>query len=177
MSDGSSMSEESRFANIVGTFCLLVADRQRDAGEAAAELEASAPAALVTILTYPGISVSKLSATLQQSHSGTVRLLDRLQSKGLIVRGRSKVEDARAVSLTLSKAGERRARQILSLRRRALKKVLQPLSDDERVQFCRLIEKMLSGVKPTISGGYVICRLCELAVCPLDRCPVAQAAR
>ncbi|RWB32263.1 MAG: MarR family transcriptional regulator [Mesorhizobium sp.] len=170
-------NDGSRIANIVGTFSLVVADRQKAATNAAAELEASAPTALVTIFTYPGISVSKLSDTLQQSHSGTVRLVDRLQNEGLVVRARSNSDDARAVTLTLTKSGQKRVQKVLKLRRDALTKILAPLSEQERGEFCGLIEKILSSLNHTVSDGYVICRLCELAVCPLERCPVARSAK
>lgn len=170
-------SEKLRLANLLGAFSLVVSDRQKHATVVGAELEATAPTALVTILSYPGVSVGKLSTILRQSQSGTVRLLDRLQKEKLVTRSRSDTADGRAVCLSLTPAGAKRAKKILQERREVLLNVLKPLSDRERFQFSELLERLLYSLGHTEADGYVICRLCELSACPLDTCPVAKGAK
>jgi MarR family transcriptional repressor of emrRAB len=171
-----SKSAELRLANLLGAFALVVSDRQRLATEMGAALEATAPTALVAILSYPGLSVGKLSSILSQSHSGTVRVLDRLQQAGLIRRSRSDKNDGRTVYVSLTSEGEKRVKKILEERRETLLQILTPLSPPERRRFCQLLEKLLYSLGHTEDDGYVICRLCDLSICPLDICPVTQGA-
>ena len=59
----------------------------RAAGRASGRLAGAEPAALVTLAHYPGQSVTTLGQTLSLTHSGAVRLADRLEADGLVRRG------------------------------------------------------------------------------------------
>src|SRR5262249_13296317 len=74
----------SKAANLLGALALAVADRLREATEQPADgLAASEPAALVTLAHYPGQPIGSLGRTLGLSHSGAVRLADRMEAAGL----------------------------------------------------------------------------------------------
>jgi len=167
---------DARTANLLGALALRIGDELTDATESGAELGASAPAAIATVANYPGVAIGELSRILRQSHSGTVRLVDRLVASGLVERHRGGSDDKRSVALRPTQAGLQRARRILEERRRSLAAMLGPLGSGEREQLAALLEKMLGNLGHGEAEGYVICRLCELPVCPLDRCPVNRGA-
>ncbi len=76
----------------------MLADRINATTKAVAALGPSAPAALAALHEFlDGGSVTRLSSVLGLTHSGTVRLVDRLELEGLVERIGAK--DARAVSL------------------------------------------------------------------------------
>jgi MarR family transcriptional regulator, negative regulator of the multidrug operon emrRAB len=77
---------QSRDANLLAALALGIADRIRETIEAGAEHGAMASAALNTVGFFPGESIDALSKTLKLSHSGTVRLVDRLAEEGLVER-------------------------------------------------------------------------------------------
>src|SRR6266567_3796170 len=72
----------SRAANLLGALALAVCDRLHEATEHLDDgLAASEPAALVTLAHYPGQSILALGRTLGLTHSGAVRLADRLAAR------------------------------------------------------------------------------------------------
>ena len=140
---------------------------------AATEHGAASPAALVCIHWQPGSTIEALRQKLKLSHSGTVRLLDRLEEDGAIVREPGK--DGRSVALTLSAQGRRRVRAILEARSAVLSEALAPLSQAERRELGSLIEKVLGRITRDAEHADQVCRLCDEAVCPMERCPVECA--
>ncbi len=77
----------SRPANLLGALALAVSDRIREVTEQQADaLARSEPAALVSLVHYPGQPVGVLDQTLGLTHSGAVRLSDRLEAAGLVRR-------------------------------------------------------------------------------------------
>jgi MarR family transcriptional repressor of emrRAB len=158
----------------------------RERCEAAARHTAAAPAALVALHEFlGGGSVDDLRRTTGLTHSGAVRLVDRMVEEGYIERRPG--ADGRSVSLVLTPTGRRAARRVLAARARALDGVLAGLSETERATLTRFTEKMLRaitlerlaerqrGAPP--AGGWM-CRLCDLDACGRDRgtCPAAAAA-
>ena len=80
-------SSHQHAANVLGALSLVVADRMNAAVEAVVALGPSAPAALAALHEFlDGGSVTQLSSVLGLSHSGTVRLVDRLAVEGLVER-------------------------------------------------------------------------------------------
>jgi len=133
-----------------------------------------AAAALVTIGHNFGESVEFLSGILQLSHSGCVRLVDKLAGEGLIERRAGK--DRRSVALYLTETGQQRKRDVLAARRDALNGVFETLDRGQQEQFTQLIEVMLKAITTSKADADTICRLCEERVCAQERCPVTLGA-
>jgi DNA-binding MarR family transcriptional regulator len=153
--------------NAFGALSLAVADRMQEAMAGAAGHGASGPAALVALDgAAGGGSIDALRRLLGITHSGTVRLVDRLAEAGLVERRVG--PDARAVSLHLTPPGRRTARRVLAAREAALEQVLAPLSPAQRAQLQSLLGAMIEG----IADGR-ICRKCDTSRCA--NCPNANA--
>ena len=159
-----------RDANLLAALALGISDRIRETIESDAEHGAMASAALNTIGFFPHESIDVLSKTLKLSHSGTVRLVDRLAGEGLVERKKGK--DRRSVVLSLTRSGNRAFDELRRKRRQAVGEVITVLSANERMQMTRLAEKLLQQLTVDRASGDFICRLCEVDSCPQDRCPV-----
>lgn len=164
--------EDERTLNLLGAFALSLIDILNAAAETNAGYGGETPAALVTLGAQPGISINELRQILNLSHPGTVRLVDRLETQGLV--DRRSGADGRTLALFLTKAGQERRRAILSERRHQLQLAVDCLTDTDREQLTLLLEKMLTGMTTSAPRANEICRLCEEEVCPGDRCPVEQ---
>ncbi len=129
-----------------------------------------AAAALVSIGHNFGESVDFLSGILQLSHSGCVRLVDKLAEQSLVERREG--QDRRVVTLYLTAAGQARKREILRARREALNSVFDTLEERQQEQLTALMEVMLKAITSTKAEADIICRLCEEHACAQARCPV-----
>ena len=78
--------DNKRTLNLLGALALSIVDALNTVVEANAGYGGEAPAALVTLGAEPGISINTLRQILNLSHPGTVRLIDRLESQGLVER-------------------------------------------------------------------------------------------
>jgi MarR family transcriptional repressor of emrRAB len=174
-------------ANVLGALSLVVADRMNSAVEAIAALGPSAPAALAAMHEFAdGGSVTQLSSVLGLTHSGTVRLVDRLAAEGLAERVGA--EDGRAVSVVLTERGRDTAAQVLAAREQTLASVLAGLSPDQVDHLAAALDTMLTTVTraraeeraASTSGrpGPWLCRLCDFAACGRSEgdCPVNNTA-
>ena len=127
--------------NTLGALALAVADRVQEAVAAVAGHGASGPAALVALDGFAGGgSIDALRRILGLTHSGAVRLVDRLTAARLVERRIG--PDARAVSLHLTPEGRRVARRVLTAREAALEQVLVGLSPAQRDQLDSLLSAM-----------------------------------
>jgi DNA-binding MarR family transcriptional regulator len=160
----------ARDANLLGALVTALQDALVAATAEEARHGSAFPAALASMLGEPGMSIEQLRRILGLSHSGTVRLVDCLEADGMVERKAG--ADARTAALHLTVAGRRQARAVLEARRAALAPALDLLSAAERAQFGRLTEKLLAGLTRDRQHSDHICRLCDLAACPDDRCPV-----
>lgn len=159
--------------NVLGALALAVADRMQAAAEEVAGQGASGPAALVALDGLAGgQSIDSLRSMLGITHSGTVRLVDRLAAAGLVERRVG--SDARAVSLHLTPRGRRTARRVLTAREAALEQVLAVLSPFQREQLNPLLSRMLSALAGEREEARRICRLCDGGACRNrhEACPV-----
>lgn len=163
----------ARSSNLLGALATALGDELEAATRGATAHGAAFPAALVSVHWAPGVSIEELRRVLGLSHSGTVRLLDRLEREGTLERRAGR--DGRSVSLHLTAAGRRQARAVLDQRRRAMDRALALLGPAERAQFVRLIEKLLGGLTRDREHSDHICRLCDEAACPDATCPVGCA--
>ncbi|MFE3988858.1 MarR family winged helix-turn-helix transcriptional regulator [Nocardia tengchongensis] len=155
--------------------------------EAVAALGPSAPAALAAMHQFlDGASVTQLSSVLGLTHSGTVRLVDRLVTEGLVERGGA--QDGRAVSVALTRRGREMAAQILQTREKSLTTALSALSADEIDNLASALDTMLTTVtlaraeqRSAQRSGRPqpwLCRLCDFAACDRSEgdCPVNNVA-
>jgi DNA-binding MarR family transcriptional regulator len=165
-------------ANVLGTLSLAVTSRISEAAERSAALGASAPAALVALDGYlTGQPIDALRRVLGLTHSGTVRLVDRLVAAGLVER-RVRKTDGRAVPLGLTPAGRRVARRVLQSREAELEEILSVLTAEERETLSVLHDRLLGGMIGSREDARRTCRMCDPVGCghPEGRCPVTQAA-
>jgi MarR family transcriptional regulator, negative regulator of the multidrug operon emrRAB len=165
----------ARAQNLLGALAVALTDALQRVTALQAGHGAAAPAALVGIGTYPGQTIDQLSTTLQLSHSGTVRLIDRLAHDGLVERRAG--SDGRSVALYLTERGEQTTQALLAERQRVLGRALQALSDAEQDELTRLIEKVFAAIVEGRQHADHICRLCDEAVCPQETCPVECAVQ
>jgi DNA-binding MarR family transcriptional regulator len=167
------LSDTSRLANLLAAAARLVDDavEARLAGEL--ELTASAPAALVTLANHPGQPVDDLRRTLHLTHSGAVRLVDRLEADGLVRRR----PDGRSVRVELTARGRRRHAAVQRARLAAVEEALDALTPAARAQLEPILEAFLAAHGTSPDGLRRICRLCAYDACqrPDCACPVAAA--
>lgn len=178
---------DERLANVLGAFALAVSDALEAATERAAGGHAGAgPAALVALSDLlAGRSVDDLRRAVGLTHSGGVRVVDRLVTDGLAERRPG--PDGRSVALALTSPGRRLARQVGDARMAALDETLGVLDEAEQAQLGTLLDKLVAGVVARRleqrragadpAGGW-LCRLCDAVACqrPEGRCPAANAA-
>lgn len=132
-----------------------------------------------------GGSVTQLSSVLGLTHSGTVRLVDRLEVEGLVERVGAR--DGRAVSVVLTRTGRRMAVRILQAREASLTSALSALSSDEVDNLAATLDAMLTTLtraraEERAAGTHDrpqpwLCRLCDFAACGRSEgnCPVNNA--
>jgi MarR family transcriptional regulator, negative regulator of the multidrug operon emrRAB len=179
-------SSDARLANLLGALATGVTDGIRDAMCDAAEMDVVSASALVALLEFsPGGSIQTLSDVVGLTHSGAVRLVDRLVLAGYVVRRQGR--DGRAREITLTARGATLARRVRRARERAIAPTLESFSATERAHLTELCERLVGaltrqrleqradGVAPT---GGALCRTCDFVACgrDTDRCPAAQAA-
>ena len=169
---------DDRLANVLGAFALAVVDGLDVATERAALV------ALCDLLE--GRSVDDLRRAVGLTHSGGVRVVDRLVAGGLVERRRG--ADGRAVALHLTEEGRRQAGQARHARLATLHDVLSVLDDREQAQLAAILDKLVAamvgrrlearaaGAPPT--GGW-LCRLCDPVACERaeGHCPALNAAQ
>jgi MarR family transcriptional repressor of emrRAB len=172
------MHTEQRQANLLGAFSLAVTDRVGAAVRDVAPSAGEGPAGLVAAATFlEGGSIEDLSQALGRSHSATVRLIDKLELRGLLERRGA--DDARSWAIVATESGGETARRILDARVAVLAELLEPLSPSERGELSRLLEKLLGGLASSGAERRRICRLCDCNACGHEsgHCPVTEAPR
>ena len=98
-------------------------------------------AALVAIGSHPGIDATRLSQIIYFDRSTIGDVLDRIESKGWIVRI-STADDRRLKLLTLAPAGQDVLRQVGPAIYRVQERLLAPLTASEAKTLIRLLTKM-----------------------------------
>jgi MarR family transcriptional regulator, negative regulator of the multidrug operon emrRAB len=175
-----------RLTNLLAVVALEVGDRVRSDVQHAAGQASAAPAALVALEEFAnGSSIERLRDMVGLTHSGCVRLVDRLAEAGLVERRAA--SDVRAVSVVLTRTGHATARRIRVARARALEPFLADLDDDDRRQLEDLCARIVrSATRQRLAararqdppeGGW-LCRMCDFEACGRGRglCPAATTA-
>jgi DNA-binding MarR family transcriptional regulator len=166
-------TSERQPANLVSAFALAAGERIRTATEAALAHGASAPAALVALESFAaGETIDGLRRVLGLTHSGTVRVVDRLVAAGLVERRMG--PDARSVALSLTPAGRRTARRVMVAREAAAEEPLAALSPAERARLGDLLARVLVEVVGAPDAARHACRLCDVEACrgAVRACPM-----
>jgi DNA-binding MarR family transcriptional regulator len=164
-----------RQANLSGALAVALSDRIHEAAVASMGLGPSGPAALTALNgSAAGASIDALRRIVGLTHSGAVRLVDRLAGAGHVERRLG--ADHRSVSLWLTPDGRRAARRLLASREAAVESALSRLTAAERSALERAAEKILSGLAAESGAGDRICRLCDTEACgrPRGLCPVQR---
>jgi DNA-binding MarR family transcriptional regulator len=158
--------------NQLGALCLALADAQTRAVTEAAGVNAKAGALMAVLGIHTDESIVDASLFLDLSHSATVRLVDQMVTKGILVR-RPGV-NKRSVRLSLTQKGRRLRRNVLDARQAVLEDALSPLTAEERKLTTKLLQRLLIHQVTSRTAADRICRLCDEEVCP--NCPVEQVA-
>ena len=159
--------------NLLGATGLAVKDALDRTASSVTGLQGEAPAALLTIGTRPGRPIEDLRRALDLSHSGTVRLVARLQRRDWVKRVAAK--DGREVRLHLTGAGEVVVHRLLAARRAALEVMLAAVPEEDRPYLKRGLSRLLGKLASTREQAWHVCRLCEHGVCRGESCPVGSA--
>ncbi len=164
-----------RVANLLGALALAVSDGIREATQQqAGGLARPEPAALVTLNHYPGQSVGALARTLGLTHSGAVRLADRLVAAGLA--RRVSEGPGRTLALHLTESGQLAASRVLVRRQAAVQQLVSGLEPDQVAALEQLVGRLLAALTTDRASAHRLCRLCDEPLCERDvRCPVDQA--
>jgi len=162
--------------NLLGAAVLALSDDMNVATARAAGQGGQAPAALVELAEHPGLTVDGLRRRLKLTHPAVVRLLDRLDERGLARRRRGGA-DARATSITLTEQGQAVAAAVTASRGAVLEKAMLTMTDDQQRHLEQLLETLLAAWPRALDHSCQMCRLCDLSACPADRCPVEQRYR
>jgi DNA-binding MarR family transcriptional regulator len=166
----------AKAANLLGALALAVSDGIREATEQQVDgLAGSEPAALVTLAHCPGQSVRALARTLRLTHSGAVRLADRLVADGLACR--VSAGPGRTLALHLTEPGRLAASRVLARRQAAVERLVSRLEPDQAAALERLAGWLLAALTTDRASAHRLCRLCDEPLCERDGgCPVDQAA-
>jgi len=163
-----------RTANLLGALAGVIAERLERHGKTHPNETSSAAAALNVIGFYEGCSNGELAQALGLSHTATVRLVDKLETNGLVISGTG--ADRRAVALRLTKAGRERARKVVRTRCLLLADLVSLLTPKQQGQLDAIAETLLRTMVNAARDADHICRLCDGDACPEEACPVHLAA-
>lgn len=159
----------AREANRLGALALALTDR----------ISASSTAeALVTLYDRDaGGPIDAIAKVCALSHSGAVRLIDRLEAAGLVERRRG--ADQRSTAVFVTPAGRRSARRILADRQTKLELAIDLLTDDQQHHLAAIADTLLRGLGAEPDAERRLCRLCDLNACGRRRgeCPVTSRRR
>lgn len=165
------MTTQPEIANLLGALSLAVMDRIEQGARDTIGHSGETPAALI-VIGYGPKTNDKLRRILGLSHSGTVRLVDRLVSDRLVERRPGK--DGREVALHLTAKGAAARKELLSSRISAVAALVDVLSSSERKRLGELIRDVLARQDTSEMDRFTICRMCDNGVC--SNCPLPTTA-
>lgn len=151
---------------------LISARALRDtAGES---LSAAQFAGLQFIYLHPHACIKDLAHGLSVSHPAAVKLVERLEGKGLIVRSPHET-DRRVVRLTVTSSGARQASAVIRARSQAIENVLSAAGEDCR---CNLLACLEAFIKTAVAGERDLNGVClHCGSSHDDNCPACQVER
>lgn len=177
---------DSRLGNLLAAAALGLSDCLHELGPQVAGVDTAAATALVALLDFsPHGSLRQLSQILALTHSGAVRLVDRLEAAGLVQRESGTDERSRAVVLT--RKGRSAALAIRARRQSITAGLLEGLGQRQRVALTSACEILVANLtrlrlaqraRGSTPAGGALCRWCDFGACgrPAGHCPAARAA-
>ena len=162
-------------ANLLGALSLAVIDRIEQGAREVIDRGGETPAALVVIGYGQGMTNDKLRRILGLSHSGTVRLVDRLVSDQLVERRPG--NDGREVALYLTATGATTRNELMVSRISAVASLLDVLSPTETKRLGALIRQLLVRQDTSELDRFTICRMCDDRVCKNCPLPTSKSNR
>ncbi len=178
--------DDARLVNLLGAAALGLGDAIGTDAAVAAGLDTTTATALITLLDLArGGSIRSVSRLIGISHSGTVRLVNRMVDDGLITRRPG--QDGRTLAVTLTRRGRSLAHRLRTDRAAAIGAALDGLSAEQREQLASICVVMVGNlVTARLSArgearepaGGALCRLCDPTICgrAVGRCPAAAMA-
>lgn len=163
----------SHTGNVLGALALALSDRMAEAVAGDVPVtDASALSALRHILD--GSSIDRLRQIVGLTHSGAVRLVDRLGEAGLAVR--TVGPDRRTTAVILTDAGRELADQVTTARAAVLAAALAPLGAQDRAALDRIAGTLLVALMRESGATRWICRLCDTSACGryTGDCPIGR---
>lgn len=179
--------EDKRLANLLGAVATGLTDRMQDAAHDTAQLDGSDPAALIALLDFtPDGTVQALSQICGLTHSGGVRLVNRLAAAEYVERRPGR--DARSVTVTLTPAGRAVAHELRAARHAAIAATMNDLTTIQRGEVTKACAALISALTAhrlarrtdgKSPAGGALCRLCDFGACQraAGNCPAAFTAR
>src|SRR5712671_8115207 len=107
-------------------------------------------AILVTVRDNKAVTQSELAAVLKMQLPNLVKILSKMEDAGILKRKRS-TRDKRAVELSLSAAGERRADEASRLGETFNAQMLAPLSKQERTAFLQMLARLVEAYRRALA--------------------------
>ena len=107
---------------------------------------------LMTVRDNEAVTQSELAAVLKMRLPNLVKILSVMEEAGIMKRKRS-ARDKRAVELSLSAAGQRRAEEVRRLGETFNEHTLAPLSKPERVAFLQMLTRLVEAYRRDLSRG------------------------
>ena len=169
------VSSSSHTSNVVGALALALSDRMTEAMSVDVPVsDVAALSALHHILDRS--SIEQLRQVLGLTHSGTVRLVDRLVEAGAV--RRTAGPDRRTASVTLTDVGKDLAARATAARAAVLEPALAALDAEDRESLDRLAGAVLVRLMRGPGATRWICRLCDTKACGryTDECPLGREA-
>lgn len=159
--------------NLLGVLVTSAGDELSHVLEREVGTGGAGPAAVLAVDTWPGCSIEFLSGVLGRTHSGTVRMVDRLEDRGLVERRPG--SDGRTAALCLTKPGRRLARKARNARYRLLSEVVDALTASERRSLGAALDRALRRGPRSRIQAQRACRFCDHSVCRGSDCPVGAS--
>ena len=149
---------------------VLEAQAALERAAAAAELDERRLSALTLVASHDGCSIDWLRRRVGLTHSGAVRLVDRLCAAGLLERT---AVEGRSAALAITPAGTAALDRWHRQRERALDALLSALEPGERDTLVALMVAALERRGRERPVADTLCRTCDWpacgASCPVDR--------
>ena len=166
---------DTEIANLLGALSLAVMDRIEQGAREVIGRGGETPAALVVIGYGEGMTNDRLRRILGLSHSGTVRLVDRLVSDQLVERRAG--DDGREVALHLTAKGAATRKDLMVSRISAVTSLLDVLSPAETKRLGALIHDLLARQDTSEMDRFTICRMCDDKACTDCPLPTTKGKR
>ena len=170
----------SRLANILGAIALTFNDRlvgETGLAKLGAPVDHVTAGAAVSLLrSMPGTPMARLAAYVGLSQSAAVRLVDRLEGAGLVVRKRERGQHHIRVFPT--RKGVAAADRLHRARAQVLEGYVATLTARDQKELLRISEQVAGKLPDDQWHAMHVCRLCRCRSCGADEdCPVWESVR